>query len=169
MMMQKVSSSINGMQRNSTNSVNGAGGATNSSEGGMTQTLQYEDFLKLLVTQLKYQDPLSPMDNTAFVAQNAQFSTVEQLIAIKKSLTSQQNVMQTANATYATNMIGKLVAADISDFNEAGEYVEEYATGIVEEVTFVKDKGEIILKLDSGLSVYLSQIVSVRAPEPAEP
>lgn len=41
-----------------------------------------DDFLKLLVTQMKYQDPLEPVDNTAYIAQMAQFSTLEQMTNI---------------------------------------------------------------------------------------
>lgn len=43
-------------------------------------------FLKLLVSQIKNQNPLSPQDGTAFVAQLAQFSQVEQLVGIRQDL-----------------------------------------------------------------------------------
>ena len=43
-------------------------------------------FLKLLVSQIKNQNPLSPQDGTAFVAQLAQFSQVEQLVSIRQDL-----------------------------------------------------------------------------------
>jgi flagellar basal-body rod modification protein FlgD len=52
-------------------------GATSSSATGPKQ-LGQEDFLKLLVTQLKNQDPLKPIENEAFIAQLAQFSQLEQ-------------------------------------------------------------------------------------------
>ena len=45
-----------------------------------------DTFLKLLVEQLKNQDPLSPMDGAQFVAQLAQFNSVEQLISINNKL-----------------------------------------------------------------------------------
>ena len=47
-----------------------------------------DEFLQLLATQLKYQDPLSPVQNAEFVAQLAQFSSLEQLILIRQSLES---------------------------------------------------------------------------------
>lgn len=56
-----------------------------------TQTLASKaptttEFLKLLVTQLQNQDPLQPQDGTEFVAQLAQFSSLEQLLGINQSL-----------------------------------------------------------------------------------
>ncbi len=44
-----------------------------------SQNIDKDAFLKLFMTQLQYQDPLSPMDNKDFIAQMAQFSSVEQL------------------------------------------------------------------------------------------
>ncbi len=45
-----------------------------------------DEFLKLLVTQLSHQDPLKPMEDKAFIAQMAQFSSLEQMMQIKNSL-----------------------------------------------------------------------------------
>lgn len=60
-----------------------------------------DQFLKLLVTQLKYQDPLSPMKNEEFVAQLAQFSTLE----------SMKNMEKSFQGSTAYGLIGKAVAA----------------------------------------------------------
>ena len=57
--------------------------AAASSQGG---TVQKEQFLQLLVAQMKYQDPLNPMEGTEFTAQLAQFSSLEQLFAVNDSL-----------------------------------------------------------------------------------
>lgn len=70
-------------------------GATSSSATGPKQ-LGQEDFLKLLVTQLKHQDPLKPIENEAFIAQLAQFSQLEQ--SSKLATLMQQNLdMQAAS------------------------------------------------------------------------
>jgi flagellar basal-body rod modification protein FlgD len=170
MMLQPLQSSANILKAQNgvvnRGDVNPGGGANGAGQSSFTNSLDYDDFLTLLVMQLRYQDPLNPMENQEFIAQNAQFSTVEQLIAIKDMMAAQASTAEAANASYATNMIGKLVAADVSDYNEAGEYEERFITGVVEEVTFVRSEGAILVKLDSGAMVYLHQIVSVReAPE----
>ncbi len=52
---------------------------------GAASSLGREQFLQLLVTQLEQQNPLQPVDNTEFVAQLAQFSSLEQLISIREA------------------------------------------------------------------------------------
>jgi flagellar basal-body rod modification protein FlgD len=59
--------------------------ATTSSEG-LEATANKETFLKLLVAQIKNQDPLNPTDSTQFLTQLAQFSQLEQLINIRSSI-----------------------------------------------------------------------------------
>jgi flagellar basal-body rod modification protein FlgD len=74
-------------------------------------TLGKDDFLKLLVTQMQYQDPLQPMDNTQFVSQLAQFSSLEQM----------QNVANSSQMTQATGYIGKTVIwTDSSGKSQSG-------------------------------------------------
>jgi len=72
-----------------------------------------EDFLKLLVTQLKYQDPLSPMEGTEFASQLAQFSSLEQLTnlnqSVKLSIEGNYILAQSINNTLVATLIGKRV------------------------------------------------------------
>jgi len=66
-----------------------------------------DDFLKLLTTQLQQQDPTQPMDNTAFVAQLAQFSSLEQMSNVNDTLTQMLTSQGTALETTAAGMVGK--------------------------------------------------------------
>lgn len=67
--------------------------------------LDKDSFIQLLVTQMKYQDPLEPMDNTEMIAQLAQFTALEQMM----------NVAQVGNKQLASNMIGKYVQYSYTD------------------------------------------------------
>ncbi|WP_433210067.1 flagellar hook capping FlgD N-terminal domain-containing protein [Dactylosporangium sp. CS-047395] len=63
-------------------------------------------FMKLLVTQLKYQDPSNPMDNREFLAQTAQFSTLEKLNDVAEA---EQSLLNAQLQLGASNLIGKTV------------------------------------------------------------
>lgn len=94
-------------------------GFTSSSNSGTSikdKILGKDDFLKMLVAQLHYQDPMNPMESTDFSAQLAQFSSVEQLENISNNLESfiDSNYLLTTsiNNTLAANIIGKNVKAN---------------------------------------------------------
>ena len=94
-----------------------------------------EEFLQLLVTQLRHQDPLNPADPQEFAAQLAQFSTLEQLIGIgdqlKQSAASDQALMQMFNSSSALNLIGKNIVAEGDDVTvpQGGETTVQVAVG----------------------------------------
>lgn len=72
---------------------------TSSSAATGSSELGKDAFLQLLVTQMKYQDPLEPVDNSEMLAQLAQFSALEQM----------NNVAQSSNNQLANSMLGKYV------------------------------------------------------------
>lgn len=80
-----------------------------------TSTLGKDDFLKLLVEQLKNQDPLNPLDGTEFASQLAQFSSVEQLTNmnsnLETSVATNQLMAQSIGNSLATTMIGREIKA----------------------------------------------------------
>lgn len=80
-----------------------------------------DDFLLLLVTQMQYQDPLQPTDNTQYVAQLAQFSELEQM----------ENLNTTTNNTSAYNLVGKEVLIQQKSSTGAVQEIQ----GTVEYVT----------------------------------
>jgi flagellar basal-body rod modification protein FlgD len=66
-----------------------------------------DDFLRLLTTQLSNQDPLKPIDNQAFIAQLAQFASVEQLNAVSRNLESLLVEQASSNQLAAAGLVGK--------------------------------------------------------------
>jgi flagellar basal-body rod modification protein FlgD len=76
-------------------------------EGKLTgQSLGKEDFLKLLTTQLSYQDPMSPMEDKEFIAQMAQFSSLEQMTNMAGDFKRLANMLSVSEANTA---LGKQV------------------------------------------------------------
>jgi flagellar hook assembly protein FlgD len=63
------------------------------SNNAASQPSEKDLFLTLLVAQLKNQDPLEPQDGTAFVAQLAQFNSLDQLVGIRQSIDQLTNLM----------------------------------------------------------------------------
>ena len=77
-----------------------------------SQSLGKDDFLKLLITQLQNQDPTNPMEDTQFIAQMAQFSSLEQMTNMNESFSKMAAMLNSSNAS-AT--IGKTVEVEVGD------------------------------------------------------
>jgi len=69
-----------------------------------------EAFLKLLIAQIKNQDPLKPMEGTEFVAQLSQFAVVEQAISQSKQLENVSTQLSSMAENQATSLVGKSVS-----------------------------------------------------------
>jgi len=111
------------------------------------------DYMSLLVTQLQNQNPLDPMDNQEMASQLAQFNQLQQLETLN---TSFSGMLESAQRSYASSLIGKEVsyAATLEDGTT------ETVTGQVTEVTLGKDS-EIVLTVGDQ-TVSLSDVTSIR-------
>ena len=90
-------------------------GATSSSTPSQA-TLGQEDFLKILTTQLSFQDPLKPLDNQQFMAQMAQFTTLEQTRALNDNL---ESLLTIQAASQSIGLLGRTVEALAADGSSA--------------------------------------------------
>ncbi|MDR1193696.1 MAG: hypothetical protein LBK98_05965 [Peptococcaceae bacterium] len=104
------------------------------------------DFLNLMIAQMKNQDFMNPMDDTQFVTQMAQFSTMRQM----------QDLAEYSKTNYAMSLIGKTVTA--TRFTVGGAL--DTATGPVQKVSLVDN--EYVLYI-AGKKYTLSQIMSAQA------
>ena len=87
-------------------------------EGRKTSNdLGKDDFLKLLITQLSNQDPTSPMEDTQFISQMAQFSSLEQMTNMSTSFSKMADFL---NSQEAAGTLGKTVELDIGDTTVQG-------------------------------------------------
>jgi len=92
--------------------------------GGPSSTLGKDDFLKLLTTQLRYQDPMNPMQGAEFATQLAQFSSLEQLTNINTNLTQGLDanylLSQVIGNSMSAALIGNQVRATADTFTYDG-------------------------------------------------
>ncbi len=144
---------------NSTSYLNQTGSSTGSS------TIDQNQFLTLLVTQLNYQDPLDPMDSQAFAAQLAQFTSVEQLISInsnlQESLNAQMLLNQSINNTLSAQLIGMEVEAD----NEIVQWKDGEATPIMYNLPSAADTVTVTISDSEGNVVRVENLNGQSAGE----
>ena len=86
--------------------------ATGAAADQATLTATFDDFLRLLTTQLQYQNPLEPMDSNEFVAQLVQFSEVEQSISSNKKLEQLLELQSANQSVQAIGYIGRTIEAE---------------------------------------------------------
>ena len=109
--------------------------STNTSGALGSLSGNFNDFLKLLMTQLQNQDPSSPMDPNAFTQQLVQFSQVEQQINTNSSLTSLIQLTQGNALLQSSSLVGKTVNAQTDKLSlQAGTAGLQFATGAPETV-----------------------------------
>src|SRR5690625_3049137 len=84
-----------------------------------------EEFLKILMTQLQNQDPLSPMDDKEFISQMATFSSLEQMMNISKSVDALVESQLVSPVIQYSHMIGKEVTYQAFDKERSEEHTSE--------------------------------------------
>ncbi|MHB1011852.1 MAG: flagellar hook assembly protein FlgD [Desulfobacteria bacterium] len=138
--------------------LNNATAASSSAPQAASQkTVGKDEFLKLFVTQLKFQDPLKPMDSTGFTTQLAQFSSLEQLTNLNdgmKSLLLSQNSLQNA---LSANLIGKQAGFQEKDASGAAGAMRY---GTVTGITF--DAGTTWFVVDGAKKLAPGDIKEIR-------
>lgn len=132
----------------------GAIGGTGAAGGGVgaaaAKSLGKDAFLNLLVTQLRYQNPLDPLKDGEFIGQMSQFSTLEGIQQLNASFAEMLTLQQ---LTQGANLLGKSVV-----YEKPGSTI--LGRGVVEAVTM--DGGKLSLRVD-GKDVSLGQIRGMAA------
>lgn len=118
--------------------------STSSSSQASGSALDMNDFLMLLAAQFQNQDVMNPTENTEFIAELAQFS----------SLQAMNELSQYSERQYASSLVGKTVV--VGGYDQTGTYVTKQ--GVVQSATFSSDGCSIIVN-DSAYD--LSAVVQV--------
>ena len=123
-----------------TNGVTGTQSDMGAAFSNSMKTMDRDVFLKLLITELRHQDPMSPMQDKDFIAQLAQFSSLEQMEQMSQGF---EAFGKSSTANQAFGMTGKWI--DYPDPNDA----TILRTGKVDSVTFVD--GQPLLNVNGDL------------------
>ena len=115
---------------------------------GAKSEMEKEAFLKLLVTQLRHQDPTRPMEDKEFVSQMAQYSSLEQMRNLNNEM---KNLIQSSSSSQAFNLLGKEVDAIIPE-------TKTRIRGEVSSVFF--QEGQIMLRV-GNTAIGLGDIEAV--------
>ena len=135
------------------------------SQLGLTQTpdtekandeLGQDEFLELMTAQLKFQDPLKPMENGDFLAQMAQFGTVSGIDDLNENFNSMAASLQSNQALQASTLVGRqvLVPAEVGFLQEGANMkgaidLDQPASNVV--VTVKNDVGQVVHRQELGL------------------
>jgi len=127
--------------------------AASNAAATQSSTLNQEEFLKVLLAQLRFQDPMKPMDNQQFLAQMAQFSSLEQTRQLGAQI---EQLLTIQGSTQSIGLLGKTV--ELLNGGEA-------ATGVVTTLTFKDGQPSLTVRTAGGeflTDLSLSQISVVR-------
>ncbi|OXS59677.1 flagellar hook assembly protein FlgD [Cohnella sp. CIP 111063] len=117
-----------------------------------------DEFLQILVTQLRYQDPMQPMQDKEFIAQMAQFSSLEQMMNMTKEITALKQ-----SAGMATGLIGKQIEWYADNVEEGGQSVVQ--RGTVDSIIWT---GGVQYAQIGDLAVPIDKIISISEPSAEE-
>jgi flagellar basal-body rod modification protein FlgD len=121
-----------------------------------------DDFLKLLTVQLRYQDPLNPMEHTEFIAQMAQFTSLEQLqnmnAMLEQSVGAQTRMQGTVKENMAASLIGRLIDVPTSEVDYDGRASTSMgyrlpANSREAQVRILDATGRLVVHIDLDTSV----------------
>ena len=121
-------------------------GANQGTQQTSKTAVDYQSFLKLLIAEMKNQDPTKPMDSTQYVAQLATFSQVEQSV---QTTTKREQIMQSSALSQADALIGRSITS-----------ADGKTTGVVASVKLASNG--LIAVLQNGPDVPVGAGVSIK-------
>ena len=126
-----------------------------------SSTLGKDDFLKLLMTQLQNQDPSKPMEDTDFIAQMAQFSSLEQMTNMTSTFGKFVEQQQQSQMIAYNQFVGKEITwHKLNDLEDGTTEIEE-GTGKITSIQFKDDR--ILFNLEDGNQLEPENISQVNA------
>lgn len=135
----------------------------NVDRGMPSSELGKDEFLKILMTQIQNQDPLSPMDDREFISQMTTFSSLEQMMSMNDSISQLVNNQMMSPVIQYSHLIGKEVSYYEID-QETGQIKEPKEIKVDEIVAISENNGYAVLELESGSKIYTDEILRINQP-----
>ncbi|WLR52342.1 flagellar hook assembly protein FlgD [Bacillus tianshenii] len=136
---------------------------------GGESALDKDAFIKILMTQLQNQDPSNPMDDREFIAQMAQFSSLEQMTNLNETMQKFIKTEEKAQLVSFSQMVGKEVGwmREVKGEDGAEDQVEA-GRSVVDSVE-VNDKGNLLFILADGKVITEKEVVQIREQNYSNP
>ncbi len=126
-------------------------------KSGQEGTLGKDEFLKILVAQIKHQDPMKPLEDKEFIAQMAQFTSVEQLLNMSNELKALKNSLG-----FTSSLIGKSIEWETASSDSSVGLIKN---GVVDSISM--KSGESFAVVD-GEEILIGRIITVKNDIPAD-
>lgn len=149
---QSVLDVINRATQNSNTPGTPVGGASAASSASKAAQLDQNEFLTLMLAQLKAQDPTKPVDSTAFLGQLASISQVQQLANLNDSFTALSGSISSNQALQASSLLGRqaMVASDSLTLGASG--------GVSGAVDLPQASGKVVVNFTDAAGAVVQQI-----------
>lgn len=124
----------------------------------VSQEMGRDAFLQLLVTQLRYQDPLEPQDNSEFVAEMAQFSSLEQMGNVADKLAEINDLVSNIDTSVLVGQLSGMIGKQV-DWMETTNYADEEGnpqvktdsfSGLITGVTVADGVTRVVVETEDG-------------------
>ncbi|BAM47628.1 flagellar hook assembly protein FlgD [Amphibacillus xylanus] len=135
----------------------------NIDRGKPSSDLGKDEFLKILMTQIKNQDPLSPMDDREFISQMTTFSSLEQMMNMNESINKLVNNQMMSPVIQYSHLIGKQVSYYKID-QETGQIMEPKEIVKSEVVAISENNGFAVIELENSEKIYTDEILRINQP-----
>lgn len=143
------------MASDTTNQINGYSSSYSANSAGSSgssgSAVDMDTFLQLLSTEMSHQDVMNPMDNTEFISQLAQFTSLQEMQSLTSTASSQYGA---SLAQYGASLVGKTVT--VAAYDDKGNYVED--SGVVTNCDFSTGTPTIVV---NGYAYTLPSVMNV--------
>jgi flagellar basal-body rod modification protein FlgD len=119
-------------------------------KSGQENTLGKDEFLKILVAQIRHQDPMKPLEDKEFIAQMAQFTSVEQLVNMSSELKQLKNSLG-----FTATLIGKSIEWETASTDGSTGIIKN---GIVDSISIKNGESFAVV---NGEEVLMGRILTV--------